>query len=431
MYSENLNLQKTTVFHLNTIGSLIVFISLPDELYDDPKSMKFFHKCENNQIEIRIKGKNGKLLLDYKYNFKNNSLSVINIKETLPKIISLSSKENNNKIKYLVIKYSITKSAINDYFFSDKILNFDTLYDYLEKNIEKKLQKDFKKLKLNSIFCKNCKQNYSIQPKEIIFDYDAVRIEQNFEEFFNCKNNFDSFMKNTQATEGIGNLKKTYEIKYNLDNLYFWIFEKYLDNDENNNNENKNYIINNGEKLIFCQNCGEIIGKKEEYCNILFNKLYFNSISLKLIIDDNEQIPFEIDNIFNVDYLNILLVYSINKGNKFFKFVNKKKQSEIIFETKMNIIGLINKDDDEIINEKNIFLIDNYINKFEVVFKNINENENKEDLVEQIYLNDEDFVMLGNIIEENIKIYLNEFFFYKLLTNENKKYYCFSFPKKL
>ena len=97
----------------------------------------------------------------------------------------------------------------------------------------------------------------------------------------------------------------------------------------------------------------------------------------------------------------------------------------------MNIIGLINKDDDEIINEKNIFLIDNYINMFEVVFKNINENENKEDLVEQIYLNDEDFIMLGNIIEENIKIYLNEFFFYKLLTNENKKYYCFSFPKKL
>ena len=140
MYSENLNLQKTTVFHLNTIGSLIVFISLPSELYDDPKSMKFFHKCENNQIEIRIKGKNGKLLLDYKYNFKNNSLSVINIKETLPKIISLSSKENNNKIKYIVIKYSITKSAINDYFFSDKILNFDTLYDYLEKIIENKIQ---------------------------------------------------------------------------------------------------------------------------------------------------------------------------------------------------------------------------------------------------------------------------------------------------
>ena len=141
--------------------------------------------------------------------------------------------------------------------------------------------------------------------------------------------------------------------------------------------------------------------------------------------------PFEIDNIFNVDYLNILLVYSINKGNKFFKFINKKKQSEIIFETKMNIIGLINKDDEEITNEKNIFLIDNYINMFEVVFKSINENENKEDLVEQIYLNDEDFVMLGNIIEENIKIYLNEFFFYKLLANENKKYYCFSFPKKL
>ena len=430
MNNENLNLQKTTVFHLNTIGALIIFISLPDELYDDPKSMKFFHKCENNQIEIRIKGKSGKLLINYKYNFKNNSLSVINIKETLPKIISLFSKENDNKIKYLTIKYSITKSAINDYFFSDKILNFDTLYDYLEKNIEKKLQKDFKKLKLNSLFCKNCKQNYLIQPKEIIFDYDAVRIEQNFEEFFNCKNNFDSFMKNSQATEGIENLKKTYEIKYNLDNLYLWIFDKYLDNEDNN--ENKMDIINDEDKLILCQNCKEIIGKKEEYCSILFNKIFFNSINIKLIIDNNEQLPFDIDNIFNVDYLNILLVYSINKGNKFFKFVNKVKQSEIVFETKMNIIGLLNKDNDnEFINENNTFFIDNYINMFEVVFKNINENEIKEDLVEQIYLSDQDFIKLENIIEENIKIYLNEFFFYKLLTNENKKYYCFSFPKKL
>ena len=407
MNNENLNLQKTTVFHLNTIGALIIFISLPDELYDDPKSMKFFHKCENNQIEIRIKGKNGKLLLDYKYNFKNNSLSVINIKETLPKIISLFSKENDNKIKYLNIKYSITKSAINDYFFSDKILNFDTLYDYLEKKIEKKLQKDFKKLKLNSLFCKNCKQNYLIQPKEIIFDYDAVRIEQNFEEFFNCKNNFDSFMKNSQATEGIENLKKTYEIKYNLDNLYLWIFDKYLDNEDNN--ENKMDIINDEDKLILCQNCKEIIGKKEEYCSILFNKIFFNSTNLNLIIDNNEQLPFDIDNIFN-----------------------KVKQSEIVFETKMNIIGLLNKDNDnEFINENNTFFIDNYINMFEVVCKNINENEIKEDLVEQIFLSEQDFIKLETIIEENIKIYLNEFFFYKLLTNENKKYYCFSFPKKL
>ena len=103
-------LQKSTVFHLNTIGSLnlIIFISLPDELYHEPKKMKFFHKCENNQIEIKIKGKNGNTLIDYKYNFKDNSFSVINIKDTLPKIISLSSNnniDNFNKIKYLTIKY--------------------------------------------------------------------------------------------------------------------------------------------------------------------------------------------------------------------------------------------------------------------------------------------------------------------------------------
>ena len=426
----NNQLRKTVVFHLNTIGSLIIFIPLPDELYNDPKKMRFFHKCENNQIEIKIKGTNENFLIDYKYNFKNNSLSVINIKNTLPKVISLSSDKNidlfTNKIKYITINYSITKSAVNDYFFSDKILNFDTLYDYLEKNIENKLHKSFKKLTVNSIFCKNCKKNYSTPQKEIIFDYDSIRIEQNFEEFFTCQNNFNSFMKNDQATEGIQNLKKTYEIKYNLDNLYLWIFEKYLDS---NNEENNNMDIIDEEKIIMCESCKEIIGKKEEYNNIIFNKLFYNSIILQLMIDDNKEINIDINEPFTVEYLNILLVYSIKKGNKYLYFINTKKQTEIIFETKMNIVGLIDKDN-EIIDE-NIFFIDNYINMFGVEFKDIEKKQNnKGDLVDIIYLNEQDFHLLGNIIEENRKKYMTEFFFYKLLTNENKKFYCFSFPKK-
>ena len=427
----NTNFQKTIVFHLNTIGSLIVFIPLPEELYNEPKSMKFFHKCENNQIEIKIKGKNGNTLIDYKYNFKDNSLSVINIKSTLPKIISLSSDKNenikNNKIKYLTINYSITKSAVNDYFFSDKILNFDTLYDYLEKIIENKIQKKFKKLYINSIFCKNCKNNYSKVKKEIIFDYDCIRIEQNFEEFFNCQNNYNSFMKNEQATEGIENLKKTYEMKYNMDNLYLWVFDKYLDIE--NNAKDKMDIVEDEEELILCQNCKEIIGKKEAHANILFNKLYINSITFELNIDVDKDELIDIKNDFNVDYLNILLVYSINKGNKFLKFTNKNKNSEIIFETKMNIVGLIDKDNGII--EDNLFLIDNYINMFTVLFKKKEINEFKGDLIDNIYVNEQDFSLLENIIENNIKKYMSEFFFYKLLTNENKKYYCFSFPKKI
>ena len=427
------NFQKTIVFHLNTIGSLIIFISLPDELYNEPKSMKFFHKCENNQIHIKIKGKNNNILIDYKYNFKNNSLSVINIKNTLPKIISISTDKNINinniKVKYIVINYSITKSTVNDYFFSDKILNFDTLYDYIEKIIENKTQKSFKKLFINSIFCKNCKKNYPLKQKEIIFDYDSIRIEQNFEEFFNCQNNFNSFMKNEQVTEGIENLKKTYEIKYNLDNLYLWVFDKYVDDD--NNEINNMDVINddNQEKLIECENCKEILGKKEEYSNILFNKIFYNSINLQINIDDNKEVPIDLENNFSVDYLNILLVYSINKGNKYLKFINLKKQREIIFETKMNIVGLI--DNNIGIIGDNTFYVDNYINMFEVGFKDIEENKiNKEDLIEKIYLDEKDFSLLGNIIEENIQKYVTEFFFYKLLTNETKKFYCFSFPKK-
>ena len=433
MNALNTDFQKTIVFHLNTIGSLIIFISLPNELYNEPKSMKFFHKCENNQIHIKIKGKNNNILIDYKYNFKNNSLSVINIKNTLPKIISISTDKNTNinniKIKYVVINYSITKSTVNDYFFSDKILHFDTLYDYLEKIIQTKAQKSFKKLFVHSIFCKNCKKNYPLKQKEIIFDYDSIRIEQNFEEFFNCQNNFNSFMKNEQASEGIENLKKTYEIKYNLDNLYLWIFDKYLD-DNDNNEANKMDVINddNKEKLIECENCKEILGKKEEHSNILFDKIFFNSINMKIIVDNEKEIPINLDNTFTVDYLNILLVYSINKGNKYLKFINLKKQKEIIFETKMNIVGLIDKSIGII--DDYIFYIDNYINMFEVIFKDIEKNEiNKEDLIGKIYLDEKDFSLLENIIEENIQKYITEFFFYKLLTNEIKKFYCFSFPK--
>ena len=433
MNALNTDFQKTIVFHLNTIGSLIIFISLPNELYDEPKSMKFFHKCENNQIHIKIKGKNNNILIDYKYNFKNNSLSVINIKNTLPKIISISTDKNTNinniKIKYVVINYSITKSTVNDYFFSDKILHFDTLYDYLEKIIQTKAQKSFKKLFVHSIFCKNCKKNYPLKQKELIFDYDSIRIEQNFEEFFNCQNNFNSFMKNEQASEGIENLKKTYEIKYNLDNLYLWIFDKYLD-DNDNNEANKMDVINddNKEKLIECENCKEILGKKEEHSNILFDKIFFNSINMKIIVDNEKEIPINLDNTFTVDYLNILLVYSINKGNKYLKFINLKKQKEIIFETKMNIVGLIDKSIGII--DDYIFYIDNYINMFEVIFKDIEKNEiNKEDLIGKIYLDEKDFSLLENIIEENIQKYITEFFFYKLLTNEIKKFYCFSFPK--
>ena len=123
--NDNLNLKKTLVFHLNKIGSLIIYILLPEQLKDNPKQMKFLHKCENNQLVIKIKDSNGQTLIDYFYNFNDNSFSVINIKTTLPKIISLSSPQNagsnNNSIKYLVINYSITKSAINDYYFADKI----------------------------------------------------------------------------------------------------------------------------------------------------------------------------------------------------------------------------------------------------------------------------------------------------------------------
>ena len=436
---EILNLQKTIVFHLNKIGSLIIFILLPDELSQDPKKMKFLHKCETNKIEIKIKGINGNLLINYIYDFNDNSLRIINIKNTIPKVLSISSEQNiNNRIKYLTINYSITKSTINDYFFSDKILNFDTYYDYLQKIIEKKInQNDFKKLKLIEIICRNCGEKLIIEPKEIIYDYDSQRIGQNLEEFFTCQTNYNSFMKNEEATKGIENLKKAYEIKYNMDNIYLWIFNKYIDfSDKNCGMEVDESKDKENEEFIFCQKCKEIIGKKAEHDSILFNKLFLNLINFKLLVDDNKENIIDINNFFSIDYLNILLSYSINKGNKFLKFINRSKKEEIIFETKINIVGLINNNYNsininEIDNKTKNFVIDNYINMFEVKIRKIENSINNEDLVEIIYLNEKDFSDLENILEENMKLYKVELFFYKLLVNESKKFYCFSYPKKI
>ena len=129
----------------------------------------------------------------------------------------------------------------------------------------------------------------------------------------------------------------------------------------------------------------------------------------------------------------MLLSDSIKKGNKFLKFINIAKQLEIIFETKINILGLIDKDCN--VNEEKKFLIDNYVNMFEVNWGQIskddmNNYENNFNYKENIILNENDFSLLEKIIQENFDYYFSELFFYKLLTNDNKKIYCFSIPKK-
>ena len=424
----NSNLKKSLVFHLNKIGSLIIYILLPDQLKLNPKQMKFLHKCDNNKLEIKIKDLTNKILINYNYHFNDNSFSIQNIKRTLPKIISLSpnGQNNSNNIKYLMINYSITKSTINDYYFIGKILNYDTSYDYLEKIIEKKINKSYKKLKVENLYCSNCNNNLFVEKKELINDYDSIRIEQNLEEFFNCQNNYNSFMQNKDATQGIQNLKQTYEIKYNLDTMFLWIFDKYI---ENNNNSNNSINIKNKRELIFCEKCKEVIGRKEEYNNILFNKLYLNLMNMDLIIDDNENNIIKVNNFFTVEYLNVLLTDCIRKGNKNVKFVYLKNNLEININTKINILGLISKKCE--INEFNgNILIDNYINLFEINCSHYVKYEMDDDCFYSIILNERNFTLLENIIKENMEFYFSELFFYKLLTDENKKFYCFSIPKK-
>jgi hypothetical protein len=165
---------------------------------------------------------------------------------------------------------------------------------------------------------------------------------------------------------------------------------------------------------------------------------------MELIIDENSNVKntttnasvvniVNTNNFFSVDYLHILLSDSIKKGNKFLKFINVTKQLEIIFETKINILGLIDKNCN--VNEETKFLIDNYVNMFEVNWGQISKSdmsnyENNFNYKENIILNENDFSLLEKIIQENFDYYFSELFFYKLLTNENKKIYCFSIPKK-
>ena len=426
MFKNDSKLKTTLVFHLNKIGSLIIYILLPEELKDNPKQMKFLHKCDSNKLIIKIKDQNNNILINYTYNFNDNSFSVLNIKNTLPKIISLSSPENNNSIKYLKINYSITKSTINDFYFASKILNYDTSYDYLEGLVEQKINKNYKKIKIENIFCSNCNNNLFVPQKNIIYDYDSGRIEQNLEEFFNCQNNYTSFMSNNEATQGIENLKKAYENIYNMDTLFLWIFNKNIENTDNDNNDKKNI------EFIHCDKCKEIIGKKEESNNILFNKLFLNLINMELNIDidNNKEIKININNFFSVDYLHVLLTDSIKKGKKFLIFLNLKNNFEITFETKINILGLIDKNCNIDTNINENILIDNYVNMFEVNFGKFENNENNNNINDIIILHEKDFNLLQNIIQQNIDLYFSELFFYKLLTNESKKFYCLSLPKK-
>ena len=67
---------------------------------------------------------------------------------------------------------------------------------------------------------------------------------------------------------------------------------------------------------------------------------------------------------------------------------------------------------------------------FEVIYGKFEMNDINYNLSDSIILNEKDFNLLKNIIQENMDFYFSELFFYKVLTNENKKFYCLSLPKR-
>ena len=417
----NNTLNETIVLHLNKIGSLNIYILLPDELKSNPKEMKFLHKSDNNKLQVIIKNKNNKILSNFSYLFtNNNSFSIINLKNTLPKIISLNV-QNNLVFKYLYINYSITKSTINDYYFADKIMNYDTLFDYITNIISESClddSKDYNKIFIDEIVCKSCNNILINSRKELMHDYDSSRIEQNLEEFFNFQNNYNSFMSNKDATSGISELNKKYFEIYNLNDQFLWVCDMNQIKDNKNNN------------FIRCSQCNQIIGKNNEQNNMFFKKLFLNQIKLKISLDNNKNSFINIKNILDIEFLNILLINCIKNGKKILKFINEEKDYYISFDTKINIVGLtkkynnFNKDKNNSIN----VMVDDYVNFFEVaqikdVKNQINMLDNDENCME-VVLNNEDFGFLENTITENIKIYSNDMFFYRLLTNDHKKYYC-------
>lgn len=383
--------------YLNNIGALYITVKLPKDLQQNKeklKSISFKHKCEDGLIDIQMK--------DY-FHFSfclNKDVSIINMKDSLPKII------DNNSI--LQIKYQVRKNAIsNEEIYNrlgssgirDVIIKEDNKSEYL----------------LNNILCRKCKSllfSFGDDEKaKIVYDINLKRLDDNINEMFIC------FEEMSMVKEKYDNIQLNLKNKVNIDTRYIWInFDLY------NKHFTSNLKNNQTEKIAACASCNENV---MIYDNETLNKVKYAKFDLTKInfsyIETKSQNEKQIENIINECYLNILLQKAIVENKSSVSFIHQNRL--VIFNITMNIL-ISMKTGYKTVNEtsKNYYCL----TQVSFINNNITHNINIDDEF-NLEIEGGDILALLNIIEENNKIYLDEINNYSKIINEKNnsftKYY--------
>ena len=374
--------------YLNNIGTLYITVKLPKDLQENTeklKNIRFKHKCEDGLVDIQVKNY-------FHFSFcLSKDISIINMKESLPKII-----DNNS---FLQIKYQVRKNAISNEEIYNR-LGSAGIRDVIIKNDTKS------EYFLNKILCRKCKNLlFSFEDAEkakIVYDINLKRLDDNINEMFIC------FEEMSMVKEKYDNIQLNLKNKINIDTRYIWInFDLYSKHFTSNIKDNQ------AEKISACASCNEnVITYDNETLNQVkyvkfdltkINFSYTESLTQKMIL---------IENIINESYLNIILQKAIVENKPSVSFIHQNRL--VVFNITMNIL-ISMKMGYEAVNKSN----KNYYCIIQVYFvnDNITHNINIDDEF-NLEIEGGDMLSLLNIIEENNKMYLDEISNYSKIINE-------------
>lgn len=333
------------VLYLNSIGILLVSIILPDNF--EKSNISFKHKCEDGQFSIDIDNKREKTSKRVQFNI-SKSMSVISIRSSIPKIISLSPNQ-----KYLEIKYQVTQNIFNpvrifDNLGCDSVLNIINLDCHNHKYM------------LSVMKCKQCENIICTLPSNSLIYKMNFSLEDNLELFL-CHDNFSALHPSYL------NFEKNLHKKVNIDERYVWIHQFLLEQS----------TMNKDETAIRCDKCSMKLGHYEHQTNndFIFRKYDLLKVSMLFTLDSRNLV---IDNIFNKAYFHFLLQQCLIDNRHMITFYTRDVVIEL--QIKCNIIytlksimttnTLINNT-----NNNNNTICLNEIKLFNIIEYSINENE--------------------------------------------------------
>lgn len=374
--------------YLNNIGTLYITVKLPKDLQENKeklKNIRFKHKCEDGLVDIQVKNY-------FHFSFcLSKDISIINMKESLPKII-----DNNS---FLQIKYQVRKNAISNEEIYNR-LGSAGIRDVIIKNDTKS------EFFLNKILCRKCKNLLFLfedeEKAKIVYDINLKRLDDNINEMFIC------FEEMSMVKEKYDNIQLNLKNKINIDTRYIWInFNLYSKHFTSNIKDNQT------EKIAACASCNENV---MTYDNETLNQVKYVKFDLTKInfsyTESLTQNMILIENIINESYLNLILQKAIVENKPSVSFAHQNRL--VVFNITMNIL-ISMKMGYEAVNESN----KNYYCIIQVYFvnDNITHNINIDDEF-NLEIEGGDMLSLLNIIEENNKVYLDEITNYSKIINE-------------